>query len=255
MIRLPPPKVRLLHFIPEAQNLHEELSKSSINGTGFFGQLNEKLVQLQSENSPSTVLQSTLSRMSNDYSQECDNFRKSICDIREELNQEGLKDMIKIQSDIFVINVTVMKSVSNWKNHLSKFFEIKRKEDKTLLKTPKVRIASGGNLLEDACSQPQSLPALPTTDKALTEQDLGTLTNPFSPTIHPDLYLKPNILVDETQPSTIIAYAIGSQEHLELLYQHSQSDKKYLDCTFGSDCGSSKFFVRVHFPTEFHHFR
>ena len=208
------------------------------------------------------MIQAKLLQMTNDYSKECEDFRQEISDIQEHLNAEGLKDMIKIQSDILMMNVLVMKSVNYWKVSLAKYFEIKKKEEKSLLKVPKSRMASGTE--DGACNQPrasalnqpQSLPAmLATTEKTLTEQDLGALTNPFSPTIHPDLHLKPSILVDENQPSTIIAYALGSKEHTELLYQNTISDKKCLDSTFGSECGTSKFFVRVHFPTEFHQFR
>lgn len=281
MIRLPPSKVTLNHYIPTEKDLSEELTKISINGTRFFGQLNEKLVQLQSEHSPSSLLQSTLTRMSSDYSQECDSFRQEISAIQEGLNREGVKDMINIQSDILTLNISVMKSVTAWKSHLSKYFDLKKKEDKSLLKAAlpsKSRIASGsttnaGTMAGVAAAteneammqshqqqQPQSLPILPSTERvALTEQELGTLTNPFSSSIHPDLYLKPNILIDENQPSTIIAFALGSKEHTDLLIGHAGSspnaDKKYLDCSFGSDCGSSKFFVRVIYPSEFHHFR
>ena len=276
MIRLPPSNVSLNHYIPTERDLSEDLAKISINGTRFFGQLNEKLVQLQSEQSPSPLLQSTLAAMSGDYNQECDAFRQGISAIQESLNRDGLKDMITIQSDILILNISVMKSVTAWKSHLSKYFELKKKEDKSLLKaalpTSKSRMASGSTSSSNAGAlsvvppvdvqqeaqqqQPQSLPVLPsgTGGVALTEQELGTLTNPWPSTIHPDLYLKPNILIDEGQPSTIIAFALGSKEHTELLIDVN-SDKKYLDCSFGSDCGASKFFVRVQFPSEFHHFR
>ena len=228
MIRLPPPKVTLNHYIPTEKDLSEELTKISINGTRFFGQLNEKLVQLQSEHSPSSLLQSTLTHMSSDYSQEFDAFRQEISAIQECLNREGVKDMINIQSDILTLNISVMKSVTAWKSHLSKYFDLKKKEDKSMLKAAlpsKSRIASGSTtnagtivveneamqsyqqLQQQQQQQPQSLPILPSTERmALTEQELGTLTNPFSCSIHPDLYLKPNILIDENQPSTIIAH-------------------------------------------------
>ena len=110
--------------------------------------------------------------MSNDYSKELTEFRREISNIQEHLNSEGLKDMIKIQSDILMMNVLIIKSVINWKISLSKYFEMKKKEEKSLLKVPKSRMASGTE--EAACNQPQSLPAmLANAEKTLTEQDIG----------------------------------------------------------------------------------
>ena len=38
------------------------------------------------------------------------------------------------------------------------------------------------------------------------------LISPFPPTLHADLYLKPGVLVDENQPSSIIAYTLASSK-------------------------------------------
>ena len=47
------------------------------------------------------------------------------------------------------------------------------------------------------------------TAPVLSEQEFVSLDCPFPNTIHPDLYFKPYVLVDEDQPSSIIAYALG----------------------------------------------
>ena len=39
------------------------------------------------------------------------------------------------------------------------------------------------------------------------------LLSPFSATIHADLYLKPGVLVDESQPSSVIAYTLASNDY------------------------------------------
>ena len=39
------------------------------------------------------------------------------------------------------------------------------------------------------------------------------LSSPFPTTLHPDLYLKPGVLVDENQPSSIIAYTLASSKY------------------------------------------
>jgi hypothetical protein len=94
----------------------------------------------------------------------------------------------------------------------------------------------------------------------LTEAELGILDNPFPVTLHPTLFhLRPNVLVDEAQPSTIIAYALGSSEHKEFVLETpaaSNGSKNHLDCQFGDDeAGTSKFFCRIHFVHEFESFR
>ena len=38
------------------------------------------------------------------------------------------------------------------------------------------------------------------------------LLSPFPATLHADLYLKPGVLVDESQPSSIIAYTVASSK-------------------------------------------
>ena len=38
------------------------------------------------------------------------------------------------------------------------------------------------------------------------------LSSPFPTTLHADLYLKPGVLVDESQPSSIIAYTLASSK-------------------------------------------
>ena len=96
---------------------------------------------------------------------------------------------------------------------------MKRKEDKASAKA-KQRSSSGaaqeateklssspGGVHEKVSVKEKSTPSL---NSGLTEQEFGSLENPFPGTLHPDLFLKPHILVDESQPSTIIAYALGS---------------------------------------------
>jgi len=86
------------------------------------------------------------------------------------------------------------------------FFDLKRKEDKSIAKS-KQRMASGAQDIDKLSSSPtnsgkdKSLSPLST---GLTEQEFGTLDNPFPSTLHANLYLLPHILVDEIQPSTII---------------------------------------------------
>ena len=95
---------------------------------------------------------------------------------------------------------------------------MKRKEDKASAKA-KQRSSSGA--AQEATEKLSSSPGVhekvsakekstPSLNSGLTEQEFGSLENPFPDTLHPDLFLKPHILVDESQPSTIIAYALGS---------------------------------------------
>ena len=54
-------------------------------------------------------------------------------------------------------------------------------------------------------------------------------------------------------PSSIIAYALGSTEHAEFLF--NAEPKKSWDHQFSDNAGADKFFVKVHFASEFHSFR
>ena len=106
--------------------------------------------------------------------------------------------------------------IFKWKLRFNHFFDVKRKEDKASAKakqrsgtaqeaTEKLSSSPGGNERKE--SKEKTTPSL---NSGLTEQEFGSLENPFPGTLHPDLFLKPHILVDESQPSTIIAYALGS---------------------------------------------
>ena len=53
------------------------------------------------------------------------------------------------------------------------------------------------------------------------------------------------MVVDEDQPSSIIAYALGSTEHAEFLF--NAEPKKSWDHQFSDNAGADKFFVKVHF--------
>ena len=48
-------------------------------------------------------------------------------------------------------------------------------------------------------------------DKDVSTSDFQ-ITSPFPTTLHADLYLKPGVLVDESQPSSIIAYTLASSK-------------------------------------------
>ena len=50
------------------------------------------------------------------------------------------------------------------------------------------------------------------------------LLSPFSATLHADLYLKPGVLVDESQPSSVIAYTLASNDYRNFV-ENSTSHK------------------------------
>ncbi len=282
-VKMPPEMVRLPDNFPVAKELRDDLSKLSVLGSGVHGQLHEKLVQLQNEcdNFGSAGLASEVRKLVSDQQAGFEASKVKIDMIG--MNIEASRDLIKAQSDILMLQVAIMKDVTNWRLRISKFFEQKKKEDKLMAKSgPKSRVASGSSLLlPPEEQQHMSLPALstantdsgsnlrsreddPTPAKSkkgssgnvlsfITEQDFGTLDSPFPSTLHPDLYLKPYIMVDEGQPSSVIAFALGSTEHAEFLF--SGDSRKSFDYQFTDNGGSDKFFVKVHFATEFHSFR
>ena len=67
--------------------------------------------------------------------------------------------------------------------------------------------------------QPQSAPIIAQSSKHKwhsRDSNISTsnfqLSSPFPATLHADLYLKPGVLVDESQPSSIIAYTLASSK-------------------------------------------
>lgn len=252
-VKMPPEKIRLPEKIIDRE-LKEELIKLSCQGSAFYGQLNEKLVQLQNDfSSASASMTGKISEMTAEQQQNFGAHKQKV----EKINQLLQTDLIQAQSDILMLKISIMKDFLCWRGKISKFFELKKKEEKLMSKTNvKSRAASGNNLLSNEEQQHMSLPAMmPTSgassnvtaplaiERKISEQEFGNVDNPFSNTLHPDLYLKPFILVDENQPSSIIAYALGSTEHAEFLFRGDS--KKHLDHSFSDNGGDDKFFVKV----------
>ncbi len=126
-----------------------------------------------------------------------------------------------------------------------------------------------------------------TNSSSSSSGQLFQIDNPFPTTLHPDLYVFPDIIVDESQPSSIIAYALSSGKNAYIpVYSFSvysfficeiiEGHKKYLqdqnkltveerdavhhsksffDCQFNDQNGNSKFFCRAYFALGFDHFR
>ena len=74
-----------------------------------------------------------------------------------------------------MFKIAIIKDVANWRTRLTKFFELKKKEDKVLAKTnSKIRIASGNSSAMQLSmelagdSQPISLPAIMTNSSTET---------------------------------------------------------------------------------------
>ena len=144
-------------------------------GSSFYGQLNEKLVQLQNEYDGCLSVcmyvgnvQNALREMIIDQKTDFDANKQKIDKINTGLDRQDFKDLIQAQSDILMLKISIIKDVTNWRNRLSKFFELKKKEDKVLAKTAsKMRVASGNNVMQISMEfdhQPISLPALLTTE-------------------------------------------------------------------------------------------
>ena len=114
-------------------------------------------------------VQNALREMINDQKTDFDANKQKIDKINTGLDKD-FKDLIQAQSDILMLKISIIKDVTNWRNRLSKFFELKKKEDKVLAKNAsKMRAASGNNVMQISMEfdhQPISLPALLTTDSA-----------------------------------------------------------------------------------------
>jgi len=285
-VKMPPTKINLPPRILGEKDLNDELFRLSVQGTSVFAQLHSKLIQLQREFEPNStsVLYSNVRDLIEAQKTDQESYRQKIQKISVELNHENdAKDLIKGQSDMLMLKISIIKDVTSWRIKLSKLADLKKKEDKIFARAnSKSRVASGNSLLSSHEEQQHmSLPVMTSTlttgaavpievkkdeepkkklssgssasHSVLNEPDFINVTNPYSNTVHPDLYLKPYILVDEGQPSSIIAYALGSTEHAEFLF--NADDRKSYDHSFYDNGGNDKFFVKVHFASEFHNFR
>ena len=120
---------------------------SIISGSSVYGQLNEKLVQLQNEFEAcsSPTVQNAIRELISDQQNDFDINKQKVDKISTGLDQEpSIRDPIQAQSDILMLKISIIKDVTNWRSRLSKFFELKKKEDKVFAKTnSKIRIASG----------------------------------------------------------------------------------------------------------------
>ena len=132
-IKLPPEKIILPNPLPKENDLNDDLAKLSTLGFGVYGQLNEKLNQLQNEClSSSLPVQNAIKELLADEVAECSNFRNGIHDIKECLDEEAvvLRDLIKTQCDIMMVKIELIRKVISWPTRLAKFLELKKKEDK-----------------------------------------------------------------------------------------------------------------------------
>ena len=107
----------------------------NISGSGVYGQLNEKLVQLQNEyeSCSSPLIQNAIREMIHDQKNDFDINKQKIDKISTGLEAQN-KDPIKAQGDILLLKISIIKDVANWRTRLTKFFELKKKEDKVLAK-------------------------------------------------------------------------------------------------------------------------
>ena len=93
-------------------------------------------------------VQNALREMINDQKTDFDANKQKIDKINTGLDKD-FKDLIQAQSDILMLKISIIKDVTNWRNRLSKFFELKKKEDKVLAKNAsKMRAASGNNVMQ-----------------------------------------------------------------------------------------------------------
>ena len=88
-VKLPPEKIALPNPLPNEKDLKDDLSKLSVEGAQVYGQLNEKLIQLQNECSASTVLTNTIKELVADEDADCSHFRQGIHTIKESLDDQG----------------------------------------------------------------------------------------------------------------------------------------------------------------------
>ena len=94
----------------------------SVLGSGVFGQLNAKLIQLQNELLGVTFMscgdvlldkfmtvQSMLQDMQIEEQKDCNAYRNAIDDINDNLNDQTSRDLVKAKSDTVLLKIMVIK--------------------------------------------------------------------------------------------------------------------------------------------------
>ena len=85
------------------------LIRLSVHGSGVFGQLNAKLVQLQNECSSSNAVQSLVNDLLKDEEIDSNAYRESLAAINDKFNDEVFKDLAKARSDTLMLKIFVIQ--------------------------------------------------------------------------------------------------------------------------------------------------
>ena len=89
----------------------------SVHGSGVFGQLNAKLIQLQNECSSSNAVQTLVNDLLKDEEIDSNAYRESLAAINDKLNEEEFKDLARARSDTLMLKIFVVqvrKLIGNW---------------------------------------------------------------------------------------------------------------------------------------------
>lgn len=295
---IPPARIVMPSNQPNEEELLEQFKQLTVHGSKVFSQINEKLINLKSVcRTSGTGIQQTVSDLLEEQEVDFKTYRHHVDHINNSLRGGGpeqqeatTRDLLVTKAKLLVLKITIMKSISKWRSKFAQFHEQKRKEDKS---KPRVRVTSGSNpekvgTMDNSHNNDNNTITTTTTVTAAAtdktkkveegisatklwnslinsgnEEDKYGITNPYPATVHPGLYHAPNILVDEAQPSSIIAYALGTSEHQEFLAKQASLpeaernnqniSKKTLEWNFTtSNCN---FFCRIYFAYEFEQFR
>ena len=207
---VPSEKLAMPCTVPSAQKMMSELKVLSVHGSSVFSQINEKLNKIKNDQSVGQLLI--------DQEKEFDAYKKSLEEIQENITRgDHLKAM---KTSTLMVKVSILQSVDRWKGILHQLGENKKSEDKKF----RVRSGSGTETMKSPSTEASAAEGTVRKTKAErlnSSKENGNsdfhLHSPFSTKLHPDLYLHPGIIVDEEQPSSIIAYTLASNKCKDFL--------------------------------------
>nr|XP_040573047.1 1-phosphatidylinositol 3-phosphate 5-kinase fab1-like [Lepeophtheirus salmonis] len=228
---LPPNKIEIHPYFPSINSMTVDVRELATNGTLLFSKIHEKLNDLETKEMTNNLCDK-YKELNNKYEDNYKEFRNTIDKIKsliEKLENPEVDEKDKEKHSLSVCrHITGMKQslsykLNCWKGKLSNFLEEKKKEDKSIDRT---RSLSGNNsssdhmddisnkLVGDDGTGYSSTPSRLWQNFSSNNSDV-LLPNLFPSHIHYSLHSPNYIVIDEKQPSSIVAHVLSTGDYLE----------------------------------------
>ena len=226
---MPPTQLQMPSAVPVVESLMLELKVLSVHGSSVFSQINEKLVKIKSESNKTSV-----SGLLTEQEKEFESYKSTVEQISANVSTHS--HLTEMKTSILMLKVSLLKTIRRWNSkllHLQQEVKKSSKEMSGSNNAGRSRVPSGSGSVSSLQETPRSSVSSVTSSehdsvrKRNSTKDSNNadfhINSPFSPKLHPDLYLAPGVLVDEEQPSSIIAYTLATNEYQNFIETSPES--------------------------------